>query len=385
MSDGSMMAAARARLTATVWGGRPRLDPETPHLIGLLEGEGVGREIIPVAMALLDILRSHTERRIEVRRGGLIGHAAKAAHGESLTADVINFGAAVFEARGALFCGPGGDRFVYDLRRRFDLFCKFTPLEPLPELRGAGVLRPEVLDDVDIIAVRENSGGLYQGAWDTTTGADGRVTATHRFAYDDGMIRRILAVALALASSRRKRLHLVLKPGGAPSISSLWRACAQEMTAGGDVALIEHEIDNAVYQLVANPRQYDVILSPNMFGDVLADGGSVLLASRGLSYSGNFNDRGDAVYQTGHGAAWDIAGQDVANPIGQILSLGMLLRESFDWPEADSVLRRTIGDVLRDGFCTRDIAMPGAEVLGTRAFGTRLEAALRARLADAVI
>jgi len=142
------------------------------------------------------------------------------------------------------------------------------------------------------------------------------------------------------------------------------------------------EVDNAVYQLIANPRQFDVIVSPNMFGDILADCGALLLASRGLSFSGNFNERGSAAYQTGHGAARDISGTDIANPTGQILSLGMMLRESFDWPDADAVLRQAVRRTLRQGFCTRDVAWPGSRVVGTRAFGREVRQNLRSLLAN---
>ena len=115
-------------------------------------------------------------------------------------------------------------------------------------------------------------------------------------------------------------------------------------------------IDNATYQLIANARQFDVIVSPNMFGDVLADCGALLLGSRGMSFSGNFSAKGYAVYQTGHGAAHDIAGADVANPIGQINSLSMLLRESFAWPEAAKALETAVTTTLAQGYRTRDIA-----------------------------
>jgi 3-isopropylmalate dehydrogenase len=122
-----------------------------------------------------------------------------------------------------------------------------------------------------------------------------------------------------------------------------------------------------------------------MFGDVLADCASLLLASRGLSFSGNFNDSGNGVFQTGHGAARDIAGKGIANPIGQIFSLGMMLRESFDWPEADLQLRLAVRAVLRAGKRTGDVATPGCEVLGTAAFGEAVMAQLEAQLAGAVL
>jgi len=167
-------------------------------------------------------------------------------------------------------------------------------------------------------------------------------------------------------------IHIILKPGGVPSISKLWRRCAEEQCRGAGVALFEQEIDNAVFQLIANPGQFDVLLSPNMFGDVLADCASLLLASRGLSYSGNYNDRGNGVYQTGHGAARDIASKNVANPIGQVMALGMMLRENFSWPEADAALRAAIGATLQAAYCTGDIAAAGMKVIGTVEFGRRL-------------
>ncbi|HJQ17262.1 MAG TPA: isocitrate/isopropylmalate family dehydrogenase [Allosphingosinicella sp.] len=376
------LTAPRPRLTATLNGGARAFDPTATHVVGVLIGEGVGHEVVPVALAMLDVLRAKTSRRFDIRAGGLIGYPAKEVFGSSLSHEVVGFAADIFDSGGALFCGPGGERFVYELRRAFDLYCKYTPLEPLPELRGAGALRASTVDGADIIAVRENMGGIYQGEWALDVDSEGARTARHDFSYSDAQIRRILHVAMRLAATRKGRVHVILKPGGIPSISQLWRICADDLAADYGIDLIEQEIDNAVYQLIADPSQFDVLVSPNMFGDVLADCGSLLLASRGLSYSGNFGDRGRSAFQTGHGAARDIAGKDVANPIGQIFALGMMLRESFDWPEADSALRAAVRTTLRQGLCTHDIAMPGHEPLGTTAFGAKLKANLEAILED---
>ncbi len=351
-------------------------DPSVTHTIGVLEGEGVGPEVVPVALDLLEVLQSHTARRFEVTRGGLIGYPALERFGSSLSADVIKFTQHVFEKNGALFCGPGGERFVYEMRRVFNLFCKFTPLEPLPELHKAGVVRSSAVRAANIIAVRENIGGIYQGEWSVASTEAGEVCARHSFTYTDAMVKRILEVSFHLAQTRRKRLHIVLKPGGIPAISNLWRTVAKELASNFDVEVFELEIDNAAYQLIANPGQFDVLVSPNMFGDVLADCGSLLLASRGLSFSGNFNAQGNAVYQTGHGAARDIAGLGIANPIGQILSLGMMLRESFDWPAADLALREAIRKTLRRGAFTRDIASPDDTIVDTATFGALVKDAL---------
>lgn len=369
------------RLTETLHVPCPAFDPARVHHIGVFLGEGVGVEVVPVAVSLLEVLAKASSRRFELHEGGLIGLPAKAIHGASLSEEVAEFAGEIFAKGGTLFCGPGGDRFVYEIRQRFDLYCKFTPIEPLAELRQAGQVRPEVVANANIIAIREGMGGIYQGSWEEIE-IEGDRVARHRFEYRESMVRRIVDVAIKLARRRRGRVHVVLKPGGIPSISSMWRRVAQEMTEEAGIGLAELEIDNAVFQLIANPGQFDVVLSPNMFGDVLADCAALLLASRGLSYSGNFNDRGNGVYQTGHGAARDIAGKDVANPIGQILSLGMMLRESFCWPQADAALRQSVRETLRQGKCTGDIAMPGHEVVGTAEFGRLVKANLERLLAS---
>jgi len=371
----------RPRLSETLGVPCPAFDPGQVHHVGVFLGEGVGAEVVPVAMRMLGLLAGHCNRRFELHQGGLIGLPAKALHGTSLSDEVTGFAEDLFRQGGAMFCGPGGDRFVYELRRRFNLYCKFTPLEPLSELSAAGSVRPEVAAATDIIAVRENMGGIYQGVWEEEGGAGSRV-ARHRFEYHEADVRRIMGVALSLAATRRGHVHIVLKPGGIPSISSLWRSCAEEMARDAGIALGELEIDNAVYQLIADPGQFDVLVSPNMFGDVLADCGSLLLASRGLSYSGNFNDLGHAVYQTGHGAARDIAGKDIANPIGQIFSLGMMLRESFCWPEADAALRQAVRETLRSGIATSDLVMPAHRIVGTAEFGDAVAETLERLLVD---
>jgi 3-isopropylmalate dehydrogenase len=368
-------ASPTQRLTDSLVRPMAAFDPASTHHIGVFVGEGVGPEVVPVALDLLDRLAAKSGRRLSITTGGVIGAAAKKLHGTSLTGEAIDFAREVFANDGALFCGPGGDRFVYELRREFDLYCKFTPIEPLPELRDTGQVRPEAVAEADIVAVRENMAGIYQGEWnDERVGSD-RVTS-HRFEYRQSTVERILNVAIDLAGKRRRRLHVVLKPGGIPSVSALWRDCAERLCGQAAVELFEQEIDNAVYQLIANPGQFDVIVSPNMFGDVLADCAALLLASRGLSYSGNFNDRGNGAYQTGHGAARDIAGKDVANPLGQVLALGMMLRENFSWPEADAALRAAIQATLAAGYRTADIASPSTQVVGTRQFGEMLGAQL---------
>lgn len=349
------------------------------HLIGVLPGEGVGPEIVPLALKLLAPLADTSNHRFTIRTGGPIGCESKRLCGASLSAEVIAFTEEIFADGGALFCGPGGGRFVHELRKRFDLFCKFTPLQPLTALRNCGPVEPQRLAGVDIIAVRENIGGLYQGEWSNES-VSGKQVARHSFEYREEEVDRILLVALRLAEQRRKRLCVVLKPGGVPGISRLWSERAEVLASGRNLEISMLEIDNAVYQLVARPEQFDVIVSPNMFGDIIADGGALLLGSRGMSYSGNFSCSGHAVYQTGHGAANDLAGKDLANPIGQMQALAMMLEESFGWPEGASAISRAVQDVLADGYRSRDIAEPSSKVLGTRELGATILHRLKTNL-----
>ena len=350
---------------------------EKDILIGVLLGEGVGPEVVPVALNLLAVLEDHSDRKFTLEYGGLIGLPSKEKCGKSLSDEVKDYTSDIFSRNGVLFCGPGGERFVYEMREAFDLYCKFTPLQPLIQLRNAGVIRTKALENTDIIAVRENSGGIYQGSWDSRKDADGIRIASQEFHYSEVMIRRIMHVAFSLAEARRKRLHIILKPGGIPSVSDLWQKVTNELNDQYEVECFEQEIDNAVYQLIANPQQFDVLVSPNMFGDVLADCGSLLLGSRGLSYSGNFGSQRQAVYQTGHGAARDIAGKNRANPIGQIFSLGMMLRESFGWSEADSAIRKAVDNTISSGYTTEDIQLENCKVLGTREIGEKITDSLR--------
>lgn len=349
------------------------------HLIGVLPGEGVGPEIVPLALKLLAPLADTSNHRFIIRTGGPIGCESKRLCGASLSAEVIAFTEEIFADGGALFCGPGGDRFVHELRKRFDLFCKFTPLQPLTALRNCGPVEPQRLAGVDIIAVRENIGGLYQGKWNNES-VSGKQVARHSFEYREDEVDRIILVALRLAELRQGRLCLVIKPGGVPGISRLWSERAEVLASGREVKLSTLEIDNAVYQLVARPGQFDVIISPNMFGDIIADGGALLLGSRGMSYSGNFNGSGHAVYQTGHGAANDIAGRDIANPLGQMQALAMMLEESCGWPEGADAIHKAIHEVLADGYRSRDIAERDSKIMGTRELGATILRRLKTNL-----
>jgi 3-isopropylmalate dehydrogenase len=340
--------------------------------IGVLPGEGVGEEVIGAALDVLAAVSDGSGRRFSLRTGGAIGLTAKAATGYELTPEVVSFCDEVFHDGGALLCGPGGGRFVYELREKFHLFCKLVPLRPYPMLRGAGPLRPEAVADVDILVVRENVGGIYLGEPGERRD-NGRLTeAHHRFRYDSLQVERILRVAIELARRRRGQLSVVVKRAGVPSISELWIERSQALNADVGLELELIEVDNACFQIVADGRRFDVIVAPNLFGDVIGDTGALLLGSRGLSYSANFGDAGCAAYQTAHGCAVDLAGTDRANPVGQIQALAMLLHESFGLVELRRAIERGIGLALSEGWRTADVLEPGSRLIGTRELGRRI-------------
>lgn len=361
-------------ITPSLPGWNPRA--RSGRTIGVLRGEGVGTEVMDATLTVLDAVSRMAGERFPLRFGGEIGLTAQRNTGRALTPEVAAFCESVFADHGAILAGPGGGRFVYDLRARFHLFCKVTPLRPLRALADAGVFKPHVLEGIDIVLVRENCSGLYFGEWSTEQQPGGQSVASHTFRYRSDQVERILRVAADLARRRRGRLCMVVKTDGVPSVSALWNEALQSVTRGSNLQTQGLEVDNAAFQLVHAPKQFDVIVSPNMFGDVLADCGSALLGSRGLSYSGNFGADGVAVYQTGHGSAHGIGGKDRANPIGQILALAMLLRESFGLAGPAAAIETAVERALAEGWRTADIAGPDCKVIGTREMGLRIAAEL---------
>jgi 3-isopropylmalate dehydrogenase len=283
----------------------------------------------------------------------------------------------VFARGGAVLAGPGGGRFVYELRRQFDLFCKLSPLRPFEPLLDAGRMKAGTVVGTDILIVRENVGGVYQGEWrERSDEREGRI-CEHSFRYSEPQVRRLLDVAARLAAERRGKLSVVIKEGGIPSVSALWRDVGREAAALAQVEVAFLDIDLAAYRLLQEPLAFDVIATSNLFGDVLADLGAVLLSSRGLSFSGNFSTDGSAVYQTNHGSALDLADQGRANPIGQISSLAMMLRESFGLLREAAWIEEATAEVLRHGFRTFDVAEPGTTLVGTAEMGERIAATVQ--------
>ncbi|MFM6979935.1 MAG: isocitrate/isopropylmalate family dehydrogenase [Micrococcales bacterium] len=332
--------------------------------LGVIKGEGIGESVIDAAVQTLGALGSRFDVEVEL------------VYGPDLLATGVNFSAVsdFYDSCASesmpILHGPAGGRFVYELRKWSDLFVKLTPVKPNALLQDASLLRPELLTGVDILLVRDNIGGLYQGDY----GFDGKV-AFQNAAYDLANVERLMKVASEQAMSRRGDLCVVLKPGGVPAISELWRMAAESVVSAS-VNLSFLEVDNACYQLGASPSQFDVMVSPNMFGDVLGDTASIALGSRGLSYSANFSESGFAVYQTAHGAARDLAGKNIANPLAQLYALGWLLETSLHRADMQASLLAAIDSVIGGGYRTADIASANSKVVSTSELTSRVVEAI---------
>ena len=335
-------------------------------LIGILEGEGIGPEVMHAALHVLAAIESVSGLKFELRRGGPIGLECEAGCGQVLSDEVVAFCQDIFSRGGAILSGPGGGRFVYELRRHFDLYCKVSPLKPCRELCRAGRLQPQHLDGIDILIVRDNIAGVYQGQWrEVGSPSNGRVVE-HTFSYTEKQVRRIMEAAAQVALRRSGRMSVVVKDGGVPGVSRLWRDVASDIAPRHGVTCAFINADHAAYRIIQHPREFDVIVTPNLVGDILADVGAVLLGSRGLSFSGNFAASGHAVYQTNHGSAHDLTGTDRANPVGQIAALAMLLRESFGLLDESAHIERSVAEVWRQGWRTDDLAESGCRLAGTQ-------------------
>jgi 3-isopropylmalate dehydrogenase len=327
----------------------------------------VGREVLAVALRVLDAVRATTGRPLPVAT--LDRSVPLANDTGGLDASVSAFCRDIFARGGAVLAGPVGGRFVYRLRRELDLFCKLVPLRVFPELAGASSLRHGPGPAAEILLVRDNAGGVYQGEGAIVPDGRGGRMAEHRFGYAERDIERIVGVGAAAALRRAGGLRVVVKEGGIAPASALWREVSERVAAAAGVAVSFLNIDFAAYELLRNPGGFDVIVAPNMLGDILADLGGLLMGARGNTYSGNFAPSLHAVYQTNHGAAHDLAGRDVVNPVGQVLALAMLLHESFAMTDEASRVERAVRRVWGEGWRTADLAEPGCRTVGTRRFG----------------
>jgi len=364
----------------------------TSYRITLLPGDGIGPEITAVARQLLDAVSArHGFDLVYDERP--VGGAAIDATGVPLPESTL---AACRASDAVLLAAIGG--YQYDtlpreqrpetgllaLRSGLGLFANLRPVKILPALIDASSLRPEVIGGVDLLVVRELTGGIYFGTPNGRVEADGHVRAFNTMAYSDFEIDRIAKVAFELAEQRRGGLCSVDK-ANVLDVSQLWRDRVEAMAADHPSVELSHMyVDNAAMQLVRNPRQFDVLLTSNLFGDILSDEAAMLTGSIGMLPSASLGAEGPGLFEPVHGSAPDIAGTDRANPLAMVLSAAMLLRIGLRQEAAAADLERSVDRALAAGFRTGDLASAGASggeadgitVLGCKAMGEQLLALL---------
>jgi 3-isopropylmalate dehydrogenase len=264
------------------------------------------------------------------------------------------------------------EKGLLGIRKGLGLFGNLRPVRQLPALLDCSTLKPDIVEGVDLVVVRELTGGLYFGEPRGVTGSGPGERGVNSMVYHRYEVERIARKAFDLARIRRRQVTSVDK-ANVLEVSRLWREVVEEVHRDyGDVALNHLYVDNCAMQMVLRPSQFDVILTENTFGDILSDIGGVLTGSIGTLPSASVGD-GPALYEPVHGSAPDIVGRDLANPIGTIGCVAMMFEISFGRPDLAGRITRAIDEVLAEGFCTSDLARSGGRILGTREFGRRVE------------
>ncbi|MCP9887397.1 3-isopropylmalate dehydrogenase [Cyanobium sp. ATX 6A2] len=355
------------------------------HRITLLPGDGIGPEIMAVARQLLDaVSRRHQLELVYDEQP--IGGAAIDVSGEPLPAATLEACRASDAVLLAAIGSPQYDSLprpqrpetgLLGLRGGLGLFANLRPVKTVPALIGASTLRPEVISGVDLLVVRELTGGIYFGTPKGRVQAAGEERAFNTMAYSSSEIDRIARVGFDLARGRRGRLCSVDK-ANVLDVSQLWRerVVALHTADYGDVELSHLYVDNAAMQLVRAPRQFDVLLTGNLFGDILSDEAAMLTGSIGMLPSASLGSDGPGLFEPIHGSAPDIAGQDRANPLAMVLSAAMLLRVGLKQEAAAADLEAAVDRVLEAGYRTGDLMAEGCSLVGCQAMGEQLLQAL---------
>jgi len=351
----------------------------------LLPGDGIGPEVVAEARKLLEALRRDHGLEV-VLEEGLIGGAAVDAEGVPLPGRTLEQARA---ADAVLLGAVGGPRYeelprelrpergLLGIRAALGLFANLRPAILYPQLAGASTLRPEVVAGLDILIVRELTGGIYFGQPRGIHRLEnGEREGYNTLRYRESEIERIARVAFEAARRRRHRLCSVDK-ANVLEVSELWREVVSRVHAEyPDVVLSHMYVDNAAMQLVRAPKQFDVLVTTNLFGDILSDEAAMLTGSIGMLPSASLDERGKGLYEPIHGSAPDLAGQGRANPLATILSVAMLLRYSLDQEPLAARVEAAVGRVLDQGLRTADIAAAGQPPCTTREMGDAVVAAL---------
>ncbi len=349
--------------------------------IAIMAGDGIGTEIMAEALNVLDVLR-RDGLKIETETA-LVGGAAYDAHGQPLPAATLKLAQ---DADAVLFGAVGGPKYdtlprehrpekaILGLRKECDFFANLRPAVVFPELADASSLKPEIVAGLDLMIIRELTGDIYFGEPRSISGEKGSRIGINTMHYTEAQIRRILHVGFRTARQRNKRLCSIDKMNVLETMQ-LWRDLAIEIAPEyPDVELTHMLVDNAAMQLVRNPKQFDVMVAGNLFGDILSDEASMLTGSIGMLPSASLDANAKGLYEPIHGSAPDITGKGVANPLAQILSLAMMMRYTFNLADVANRVENAVRKTLASGLRTGDIAKKGEKICSTREMGAAVVA-----------
>jgi 3-isopropylmalate dehydrogenase len=358
------------------------------HNVLILPGDGIGQEIVAQAIKVLETLQTEFSFDVAMEKAA-IGGAGYDSVGSPLPEDTL----ALARSSDAILLGAVGgpqyeelpremrpERGLLGIRSELDLFSNLRPAFLYPQLADASSLKSEIVSGLDIMIVRELTGGIYFGEpRGIRVDGDGLREGFNTLVYNEAEIERIARSAFETAMKRDKRLCSVDK-ANVLEVSELWREVVEFVGREyPKVALSHMYVDNAAMQLVRAPKQFDVMVTTNLFGDILSDAAAMLTGSIGMLPSASMNSSGLGMYEPIHGSAPDIAGQDKANPLATILSVAMMLRHSLDEPALADVVEQSVGLVLDKGLRTKDIYTSGGTVISTSAMGDEVVKLMRKR------
>ncbi len=362
------------------------------YSIAVLPGDGIGPEVIEQAVRVLQSVGDHYGHTFN-RQYALVGVAAIDAEGDAISDATMELcqrsDAVLFGAVGGIprFEGPNSkvqpERALFRLRKELALFANLRPVKPFNALLNASTIKPEVLQGTDLLVVRELTGGLYFGKPSEIRATPRGLEAIDTLIYTEAEIERIVRTAFELARNRRKKVTSVDK-ANVLSSSRLWRRTADRVAADYPGVVLEHLlVDTCAMQLIRQPASFDVIVTENMFGDILTDEASMLAGSMGMLPSASLGRRQTAhglfgLYEPIHGSAPDIAGQGKANPVATILTVALMLRYSFGLEREAQVIEAAVERVIEAGYRTEDLREADKEVVGTKEMGRLIEEAITA-------
>lgn len=350
--------------------------------IAILPGDGIGQEVVAVAVTVIQTIAKVAGLSFDLEYADVGGtaydHKGKPLPESTLTlaksADAVLLGAVGGPKWETLDYSVRPERALLGLRAELGLFANIRPAKVHDVLVDASTLKKEIISGVDLVVVRELTGGMYFGKPRGVDKVDGERVGVNTMIYSESEIRRIAKVGFEIARKRGKKLCSVDK-ANVLETTELWRHVVTETHKDySDVALSHMYVDNASMQLIRNPKQFDVIVTENLFGDILSDEAAMLTGSIGMLPSASLNETAKGMYEPVHGSAPDIAGKDIANPIAMILSVAMMLRFTFNQNLAADRIEKAVTQVLAKGYRTADIHSNGMKKIGTKEMGRHIVA-----------